>query len=69
MAKIIHSYVCSECGYETQKWMGRCPGCNSWNTLTEEIRTNGKTVPGLKEGGTVHAVKLSEVRQTTKYGT
>ena len=61
MAKIIHSYVCSECGYETQKWMGRCPGCNSWNTLTEEIRTNGKTVPGLKEGGTVHAVKLSEV--------
>lgn len=29
-------YVCQECGYESAKWMGKCPGCNSWNTLVEE---------------------------------
>lgn len=30
-------YICSECGYQTQKWMGKCPGCNQWNTLIETI--------------------------------
>lgn len=29
-------YVCSECGREETKWMGRCPSCGSWNTFTEE---------------------------------
>ena len=28
-------YVCSECGYTNAKWLGRCPDCNSWNTLEE----------------------------------
>ena len=32
-------YVCSECGYETPKWLGQCPECKSWNTLNEEVRT------------------------------
>lgn len=31
-------FVCGECGYVTQKWMGRCPQCGSWNTLVEEER-------------------------------
>lgn len=31
-------FVCGECGYVTQKWMGRCPQCGTWNTLTEEER-------------------------------
>ena len=29
-------YVCSECGYNSQKWLGKCPSCSSWNTFTEE---------------------------------
>ncbi|WP_066496467.1 DNA repair protein RadA [Abyssisolibacter fermentans] len=37
MAKIKKKFVCQECGYETPKWMGRCPSCNQWNTLVEEI--------------------------------
>ena len=32
-------YVCSECGYETPRWLGQCPGCSEWNTLNEEIKT------------------------------
>jgi len=31
-------YVCSECGYESPRWAGRCPSCDEWNTLHEEIR-------------------------------
>lgn len=38
MAKNKEAYVyfCSECGYESSKWMGQCPGCKSWNTFVEE---------------------------------
>ncbi len=30
-------FVCSDCGFESLKWLGKCPSCNSWNTLTEEV--------------------------------
>lgn len=30
-------YVCSSCGYETAKWLGKCPGCDSWGTLEEQV--------------------------------
>ncbi|RAL23219.1 DNA repair protein RadA [Thermoflavimicrobium daqui] len=36
MVKSKSKFVCQECGYETPKWMGRCPGCQEWNTLMEE---------------------------------
>ncbi|PWM21067.1 MAG: DNA repair protein RadA [Oscillospiraceae bacterium] len=38
--KMKKLYVCSNCGYETGKWLGKCPDCGSWNTLTEEIRVD-----------------------------
>ncbi|MFC3040948.1 DNA repair protein RadA [Virgibacillus xinjiangensis] len=37
MAKRKTKYVCQECGYESAKWMGKCPGCNQWNTMAEEM--------------------------------
>ncbi|ARI75425.1 DNA repair protein RadA [Halobacillus mangrovi] len=37
MAKRKTKFVCQECGYETPKWMGKCPGCHQWNTLVEEV--------------------------------
>lgn len=36
MAKEKTVFVCSACGYETPRWMGKCPGCNAWNTLEEQ---------------------------------
>lgn len=35
-------FVCQNCGAESAKWLGRCPSCNSWNTLVEETRTKIK---------------------------
>jgi DNA repair protein RadA/Sms len=43
--KIKSVYVCSECGYESSKWYGKCPGCGEWNTLTEELREPEKKQP------------------------
>ncbi len=36
MAKAKTRYICNECGHETSGWLGRCPGCGTWNTLVEE---------------------------------
>lgn len=43
MAKNQTVFVCSNCGYESPKWMGKCPGCNEWNSFYEEkiVKTNG----------------------------
>lgn len=47
-------FVCNECGYESAKWLGKCPACNSWNTFFEEkISTkveNGKKAKKVQEG-------------------
>lgn len=34
--KVTTVFYCQECGYESSKWMGQCPGCKQWNTLVEE---------------------------------
>ncbi|MDR0913808.1 MAG: DNA repair protein RadA, partial [Oscillospiraceae bacterium] len=39
MAKVKNVFVCTECGYESPRWEGKCRGCGEWNTLTEEVRT------------------------------
>lgn len=41
-------YVCSECGYESAKWLGRCPECQSWNTFAEEVRAAAATLNASK---------------------
>ncbi len=37
MAKSKSVFVCSQCGYESPKWYGKCPGCGEWNTMEEEL--------------------------------
>lgn len=38
MAKSKSIFICQQCGYESPKWLGKCPSCNSWNSFTEEIK-------------------------------
>lgn len=53
-------YVCSECGNESPKWLGKCPACNSWNTYYEEkiVKEKGNTERKKLNG---EIVKLSDV--------
>lgn len=37
MSKHKIKYICSNCGHESLKWLGKCPSCDSWNTFTEEL--------------------------------
>lgn len=43
-------YICSECGYQTPKWMGKCPGCNGWSTLVETVTSESKPASGTASG-------------------
>ena len=36
MAKVKTVFVCNECGYESAKWLGKCPSCGAWSTFVEE---------------------------------
>ncbi len=57
--KITTVFFCQECGYESSKWLGQCPGCKQWNTLVEEK----VSVTGSGMGG---ASKTAAVRETPK---
>lgn len=37
MSKVKSAFFCQNCGYESAKWLGKCPACNEWNTFAEEI--------------------------------
>jgi len=51
MAKLKTSYFCQSCGYETPKWLGRCPSCGEWNTFVEEVvGKSGKEVTAFSKG-------------------
>lgn len=50
MAKSKTVYVCSNCGYESAKWNGRCPNCGEWNTFEEvEVLTSKASAGGVKK--------------------
>ena len=59
-------YFCQECGYESSKWMGQCPGCRAWNTFVEETVSTKKTssVGGGLQSGSRRAepVVLKDIR-------
>ena len=51
MAKEKIAYVCTECGYDSPKWAGRCPSCGTWNSMKEQVirptATDKRAAPGF----------------------
>lgn len=55
-------YVCSECGFESPKWMGKCTECGAWNTMEEDVRLPQKAaVNTSKPVCSLSARPLSEI--------
>jgi DNA repair protein RadA/Sms len=53
MAKSKIAYFCQSCGYESAKWLGKCPSCAQWNTFVEEILEKPNTsIPNWKTSST-----------------
>ena len=71
MAKTAKTiFVCNECGYESAKWMGKCPACNSWNTFFEQkiekVTENGaKKIKEKQEPKALNTYKGQDVSRTS----
>jgi DNA repair protein RadA/Sms len=66
MAKIKTSFFCSGCGYESAKWLGKCPSCNEWNTFVEEVieKTKEQNWKGFSDEKKINkAVALQNVSE------
>src|SRR5699024_5235693 len=63
VAKRKTKYVCQECGYESPKWMGKCPACNQWNTLTEELEPSRSKRHTIEKNDKTHhrPEKITEI--------
>ena len=66
MAKTKTVYVCSNCGADSPKWVGKCPSCGEWNTYVEEIVATKESsakriIPGITETGKVRPVLLRDI--------
>ncbi|MCP3748120.1 DNA repair protein RadA [Paenibacillus sp. A3M_27_13] len=56
MAKVKTKFSCTECGYESPKWYGKCPGCQAWNSMVEETESVVKT-QGMGSSLLTHSTK------------
>ena len=61
MAKNKTLYICSECGYESPKWNGQCPGCGEWNTMNEEIVSSSSSSRSSSSVSSVSAQQIKEI--------
>lgn len=65
MSKIKSAYFCQNCGYETPKWLGKCPSCGEWNTFVEELVE--KNVPQVvafsKSGKSAKPTAINDIAQ------
>jgi DNA repair protein RadA/Sms len=62
MAKLKTKFVCQECGYETAKWLGKCPSCGMWNTFAEEMESKEG---GLKSQRGISKGKIEKIQNIT----
>ncbi len=57
-------YICNQCGYETAKWVGKCPSCNAWNTMEEDIVVPQKSTATPARVSKAAALPLSQISYT-----
>ena len=72
MAKIKSVFVCNECGYESAKWIGKCPSCGAWNSFFEEkISKNSSSTENGEKRRNVTPIQLNKVigLETTRIST
>ncbi len=62
-------FVCGECGYETPKWVGKCPGCGEWTTMVEDVRLPQKAAVSAapRPAHTFSAMPLSQINAADEH--
>ena len=65
MAKDKIQYVCTACGYDSPKWIGKCPSCGEWNTFVEQRVGGKKTYDKRLQFNTADEPKTSPIQMRT----
>lgn len=66
MAKTKTKFVCGECGYESPKWLGKCPECSQWNTFVEELEQRSTGVRHIDEGSVSKPLSIDQIEITNE---
>ncbi len=71
MAKVKTKWVCQNCGYETAKYIGKCPDCGAWGTLTEEVEipSNNKVQSVVIDENPVCLINEIEITESIRFNT
>ena len=70
MSKTKLKYVCSNCGYESLRWIGKCPECDSWNSFVEElVETGKKKKAAIKSNVTISRISEIEAAEEDRIKT
>ena len=70
MSKLKSAFFCQNCGYESTKWVGKCPSCSQWNTFVEELvqkNDNKKQIDWTshnEQGRTFKTISLADVNSS-----
>lgn len=68
--KLRSLFVCQQCGYESPQWYGKCPNCDTWNSLVETVKdvsiVNSKQLTVSSRRGTIKPLRLSDVKHIEK---
>lgn len=72
MGKLKTVYICTECGYESPKWYGKCPECGEWNTFSEDVRSDEppskqKTAGIISDGDCSAVESINDVEIADEY--
>lgn len=72
MGKLKTVYICTECGYESPKWYGKCPECGEWNTFSEDVRSDEppskqKTAGIISDGDCSALESINDVEIADEY--
>ena len=66
MSKTKSAFFCQDCGHESPKWLGKCPGCHSWNTLIEEIKVKkSSSTPFSRKASEANPKQLNEIKMSS----
>lgn len=60
-AKKRSTFLCQDCGYESPKWMGRCPGCGQWNKMVEEVEVKSNNKGAFLHSPSSISTKVSRI--------
>ncbi len=66
--KLRSSFVCQQCGYESSQWLGKCPSCDTWNSLVETVKEQAVSgqLSAVSQRGIQKPQKLSDVKHIEK---